>query len=157
MMLGAGLPDSGFDTISLRDDRLSANRPLASALPNGAVASGRPARYPIYESPSGLLNRRRLFIPQREAVAIAHQADIALMEGVQCRPVADRDDRGLRQLLLEQAVQRGLRGFVERGGRLVEEQVVRRVQQRAYEPEALLFAQRQRPIPVPLRVGLRRK
>jgi len=48
MMLGAGLPDSGFDTISLRDDRLSANRPLASALPNGAVASGRPARYPIY-------------------------------------------------------------------------------------------------------------
>jgi hypothetical protein len=52
MMLGAGLPDSGFDTINLRDDRLPA-KPHASALPNRAVASVRlvgPARYPIYET-----------------------------------------------------------------------------------------------------------
>lgn len=52
MMLGAGLPDSGFDTINLRDDRLPA-KPHASALPNRAVASVRlvgPARYPIYGS-----------------------------------------------------------------------------------------------------------
>jgi hypothetical protein len=51
MMLGAGLPDSGFDTINLRDDRLPA-KPHASALPNRAVASVRlvgPARYPIYK------------------------------------------------------------------------------------------------------------
>ena len=41
-------PTPVIDTISLRDDRLAANRPLASALPNCAVASGRPARYPIY-------------------------------------------------------------------------------------------------------------
>jgi len=50
MMLGAGLPDSGFDTINLRDDRLPV-KPHASALPNRAVASVRlvgPARYPIY-------------------------------------------------------------------------------------------------------------
>jgi hypothetical protein len=37
----------------LRDDRLPTNRPLASALANRAVASGRPARYPIYEIKRG--------------------------------------------------------------------------------------------------------
>ncbi|WP_248114265.1 alkaline phosphatase family protein [Bradyrhizobium sp. 2S1] len=45
-------PTPFIDTISLRDDRLPTNRPLASALPNRAVASGRPARYPIYTSES---------------------------------------------------------------------------------------------------------
>ena len=55
-----------------------------------------------------------------------------------------------RQFLLEQAIQRGLRGFVERGGGFVEEQVLRRVQQRAREPEALLLAERERPVPVPV-------
>jgi hypothetical protein len=39
-----------LNTIRLRDDRLPTNRPLASALANRAVASGRPARYPIYSN-----------------------------------------------------------------------------------------------------------
>jgi hypothetical protein len=38
----------------LRDDRLPTNRPLASALANRAVASGRPARYPIYDTPAAI-------------------------------------------------------------------------------------------------------
>ena len=56
MMLGAASPTPFFDTISLRDDRLLAKLLASrsrSALPNSAVASerlatGRPARYPIY-------------------------------------------------------------------------------------------------------------
>ena len=58
MMLGAGSPDSVFDTINLRDDRLSA-KPLANAPPNSAVVSerlARPARYPIYEHRVGLFD-----------------------------------------------------------------------------------------------------
>ena len=51
MMLGAGLPDSIFGTISLRDERLSANQAARERAIHCAVASGRigwSARYPIY-------------------------------------------------------------------------------------------------------------
>ena len=34
-------------------------------------------------------------LPQREAIAVAHHADIALVEGVERRAVADRDDGGV--------------------------------------------------------------
>ena len=55
------------------------------------------------------------------------------MEGLQRRAMTDRDDGGGRQFLLEQAVERRLRGFIERRGRLIEEQILRLVQQRAGE------------------------
>ena len=60
------------------------------------------------------------------------------------------------QPLLQQAVQRRLGGFVERRGRLVEEQIIRRVQQRARDGEPLLLAERQHAIPVRLLVEPRR-
>ena len=54
MMLGAGSPDSVFDTIILRDDHLNAgsHKPRAKRAINSAVASERlagpnRARYPI--------------------------------------------------------------------------------------------------------------
>src|SRR5262245_12963479 len=47
------MPDSVFDTINLRDDRLSANQAARERALQRAVASGRigwSARYPIYDT-----------------------------------------------------------------------------------------------------------
>src|SRR5260370_32201592 len=46
------------------------------------------------------------------------------------------------QFLLEQTVERRLRGLIERSGCLVEEQILRRMQQRARQPKPLLLAKR---------------
>ena len=64
---------------------------------------------------------------QRELVAVADHGDVALMEGMERRAVADRDDGGLRQFRSQQIVKCGFRGFVERRRGLVEEQILRRV------------------------------
>jgi hypothetical protein len=63
--------------------------------------------------------RAGLGLLQREAIAVADQDDVALVEGVERRAVADRDDGGGRQLLDQQAVQRRLRGLIQRSGGLV--------------------------------------
>src|SRR5664279_2058205 len=66
-----------------------------------------------------------LAVLQLEPVAVAAQHHIALVEGLQRRAMADRDDGGGRQFLLDQFVKRRLRGFVERGRRFIEEQILR--------------------------------
>jgi hypothetical protein len=69
----------------------------------------------------------------------------------------DRNDRGIRQFLFNQPVERGLRGFIEGSGRLVEKQVFRGVQQRPRKPKALLFAEREHSVPMRLLVQPLRK
>ena len=54
--------------------------------------------------------------------------------------------------LFQQPIERGLGRLVERGGRLVQEQIVRRMQQRARDAEPLLLAERQHAVPVRLLV-----
>src|SRR3982074_2287279 len=85
---------------------------------------------------------------QRELVAVADQHDVALVEDLERGAMADRDDGGCRQFLLEQTIQRRLGGLIQRRGRLVEEQILRPMQQRAREPEALLLAGREDSVPV---------
>src|ERR1041385_3165951 len=84
------------------------------------------------------LRARRL----RDAIvlALAGKREPALVECGQRRAVADPYDRGVRQPLVQQFVERRLRRLVERRGRLVEEQEVRRMQDRARNPDALLLA-----------------
>src|SRR5476649_2958493 len=88
----------------------------------------------------------RACVPQRKSVVHLGQRDIALMERLQRAAMTDRYDGGRRQFLLEQLVEPGLGGFIERRGRFVEEQVLRRMQERAGKPEALLLAQRKHAI-----------
>ena len=66
--------------------------------------------------------------------------------------MADRYDGGARQAPFEQPVERGFARFVERGGGLVQKQIVRRVQHGAGDAEPLLLAERQHPVPMRLLV-----
>ena len=70
------------------------------------------------------------------------------MERRKRRAVADRHDRRAGKALLQQLVERCLGRLVERGGGLVEEQIVRRMQDRARDADALLLAEREHPVPV---------
>src|SRR5687768_14650346 len=69
--------------------------------------------------------------------------------------VTDRHERRIRQSLPEQAVKAVLVALGQRGGRLVEEQPVRLVKQRAGEREPLLLAAREhlRPVLAPLELA----
>src|SRR5262245_49653088 len=62
--------------------------------------------------------------------------------------MGDVDDSRLREALAERAVDLALASLVEGGGRLVEEEPVRAVQERASEREALLLAAAQQEAPV---------
>ena len=62
--------------------------------------------------------------------------------------MADRNQRGVGQARLQQLVERGFRCLVERGGRLVEEQIVGRLEERAGDAKPLLFAEREHAVPV---------
>jgi hypothetical protein len=64
------------------------------------------------------------------------------VEGLERASVADRDHRGCRKLLGKETIERGFRSLIERGGRLIEEQILRPVQERTCDPEPLLFAER---------------
>ena len=72
------------------------------------------------------------------------------MERGERRAVADRHDSRGREPLLQQMVERGLGGLIERGRGLVEEQEVRRVQQCAGDAQPLLLAERQHAVPMRL-------
>src|SRR6185437_10758787 len=85
---------------------------------------------------------------QGEVVALAFERHLALVESFQRRAMADRDNAAVGQLLREQAIERGLRGLVERGGGLVEEQEFGGLQQRPRDAETLLLAERQHPVPM---------
>ena len=86
----------------------------------------------------------RLGLEREEAAVELHQA----------RAVADRDGRRIREPLEQQAVELRLRGLVERAGRLVEEQPVGFLQQRARNRQPLLLAAGQLVAPLGGRVEL---
>src|ERR1700681_4159638 len=115
---------------------------LGAALPIGGMAWLWPR-----DVTSGCLGVLALAL-QRELVAVADQHDVALVEGCERGAMTDRDDGGCRQFLLEQTIQRRLRGLIQRRSRLVEEQILRPMQQRARQPEALLLAEREHPVPM---------
>src|SRR5262245_39338810 len=75
------------------------------------------------------------------AVALEHQT--AAMEGGERRAMADRYDRAALEPRVEQTVEHAFRRFVERGRRLVEEQIIRRLQNGAGNSQALLLAERE--------------
>src|SRR5262249_42312815 len=63
------------------------------------------------------------------------------------RSVRNGDDRCPRQLLADELVHPSLHRLVEGGGRLVEEEPARRVEERAHEREPLLLVRRQHLVP----------
>ena len=70
-------------------------------------------------------------------IALADDVEPAAVEGGEGAAMADRDDGRVRQALLQELVDRALRGLVERGGGLVEEQEVGRMQERPRNAEPL--------------------
>src|SRR5947199_5868703 len=97
------------------------------------------------------LTRRR---PERRiahaiALAILHQRQATRVEGGKRRTVSDRNNGNVRQPILDELVEPRLRRLVERGARLVKEQEVGRMQDRARDAEPLLLAEREHPVPVP--------
>src|SRR5580692_4458270 len=109
------------------------------------------ARTPVSLGPADVLAA----VAQREMIAVADQRDIALVERLERRAVADRDHGGRRQFRFEQLVELGFRRLIERGGCLIEEQKLRRVQERTREPEPLLLARREHSVPVRFLLQLR--
>ena len=75
-------------------------------------------------------------------VALTLQHDMALMKRLKRASMSNRDRGGCLEFVGQQAIERGFGGFVERRGCLVEEQVLRLVQQRAGKAKPLLFAER---------------
>src|SRR6266516_559566 len=91
------------------------------------------------------------------ALAVAAEREMPAVERPQGRAVADRHDARMREPLLQEPIERGLGRLVERGGSLVEEQIVGRVQDGAREPEPLLLAEREHAVPVRILVEPRRE
>src|SRR6516164_5251750 len=99
--------------------------------------------------PSGSFRRgfeRGLTQPAELAVALEHEP--AAVERGERGAVADRHDRGALEPRIEKAIERGFRRLVERGRRLVEEKIVRCLQNGAGNAEALLLAEREHSVPV---------
>ena len=103
-----------------------------------------------------LLGRRcqRHFLDLSKLSARYH-FETAAMKGVQRRAVADRDEGRALEPFQQQPVKGCFGALVERGGCLIEEQIIRRLQQRARDREPLLFALRQHAIPMRLLVEAR--
>ena len=97
--------------------------------------------------PPGLL-RSLGFRHHGGAVGLGAHFDAPLVESVERRPVADRDERRLRQFAGDRAIDLRLARFVQRRGRLIEEQPVRRSEQRARDRKPLLLAARQAQLPI---------
>src|SRR5262249_52686388 len=89
---------------------------------------------------------RGLTQPTELAIALEHET--AAVEGGERGAVADRHDRGALEPRVEKAVERGFRCLVEGSRRLVEEKIIRRLQNGAGNAEALLLAQRKHSVPV---------
>src|SRR5689334_9971749 len=95
---------------------------------------------------------RELHLFQHVAVAVAREHEAAVVEGGEGGAMPDRDDGGVRQPLAQQLIERRFGRFIERRRRLVEEEIIRRMQQRARDAEPLLLAEREHAIPVRLLV-----
>src|SRR3954470_1099723 len=103
----------------------------------------RTARPPASSSPTAenrneLGRREPAFLPHEALVVVAGEAGA----------MADRHQRRARQLLLQQPIERFLRFFRQRSGRLVEKQPVGTIEQRARKGEPLLLAAREHLRPV---------
>src|SRR6266540_4369179 len=98
------------------------------------AGTGRPRRFL-----SRSLRRLERDLAHLLALAVAAEREMPAVERPQGRAVADRHDARMREPLLQEPIERGLGRLVERGGSLVEEQIVGRVQDGAREPEPLLL------------------
>src|SRR4029453_1744120 len=108
------------------------------------------ARQTLERACESCLLRRRLEhgLTQATDLAVALQHEAAAVERGKRRAVPDRDDRGALEARVEEAVERSFRRFVERGRRLVEKEIIRRLQNGSGNPEALLLAEREHSVPV---------
>src|SRR6516165_6410455 len=77
-----------------------------------------------------------------------YELDVSPVERAKRRAMADGNDGCALEPVLQQTIKRSLGRFIERGGRLVEEQIVGRVQQRPRYRKPLLLAERKHPVPV---------
>src|SRR5437588_2061619 len=117
--------------------------PLLSAAGAFPAGSGRAVRtHALFRG------GRERGLPQAADLAVALQHETAAVEGGERRAMADRYDRAALEPRGEKTVERGFRRLVERGRRLVEEQVIRRLQNGAGNSKALLLAEREHPVPV---------
>ena len=102
-------------------------------------------RFPIlrrWSHAAALLRRlglARIHRAEQPVLAGAH-VHAAVVEGREGRAVPDGYHGGVGQVFLDDPVDLGLGGLVERGGRFVQEQPVRLLEQRAGNGEALLLA-----------------
>src|SRR5215471_12543333 len=87
-------------------------------------------------------------LTQSVELAVALEHETAAVEGGERGAVADRHDRGAPEPCVEKAVERGFRRLVERSRRLVEEKIIRCLQNGAGNAEALLLAEREHSVPV---------
>src|SRR5262245_5076456 len=67
-------------------------------------------------------------LAQATDLAVALQHETAAMERGERRAVADRYDRGAPESRVEKAVKRGFGRLIERSRRLVEEEIIRRLE-----------------------------
>src|SRR5450755_1642325 len=113
-----------------------------------------PVVEPLQPAPRRRRGRGRL---ELEAVTVKSMNELkrsGVVDG-KIRTVTNAQNRRLLQLIVEQAHDAALAVFVERGGRFVEKDPSRFVQQEAREGEALLFAERQFLVPAlsPVKLG----
>ncbi len=94
------------------------------------------------------LLHRTLSLPHAMLTVLGMKREMPIVEVGERRAMTDRHDRGARQSLVQQPVQLGLRRLVQRGRRLVQEQIVRSLQNRPCNGETLLLAERQNAIPM---------
>src|SRR5215831_7101751 len=88
------------------------------------------------------------FLQRRRAVTVGADDEAAVVEGAQGGAVADADHCGRGEAFLDQGVEALLRVFIHGGGRLVEEEPVWLLDQRAGESNPLLLARRELHRPV---------
>src|SRR5262249_35751633 len=74
-------------------------------------------------------------------LAVALQDETAAMECAERRAMPDRQDCRAFEPYVEKAIEHGFRRLIERRSRLVEEKVIRRMQNGAGNAEALLLAE----------------
>ena len=76
---------------------------------------------------------------QAVKLSIAHEYELAAVKSRQGGAMADGHDGGVLEPRVEQEVNRGFRRLIEGGRGLVEEKIVRRVQEGAGNAETLLL------------------
>src|SRR5262249_13139333 len=97
-----------------------------------------------------LLGRREGRLPHDVVIAFAAKPQPTLVERRKRRAVTDGNDGSVGKPPFEQLIERGLSCLVERRSGLIEEQEIRRVEERARDAEPLLLANRQHAVPMRL-------